>query len=206
MTFDDGPYQYSWDLAKSLNAQGIRSTFFINGKNFVNVETDKLTTSDGEKTYMEVIKHYYDMGHEVASHTYEHKELQGLSEQDIGYQMNTLSDIIFKAMGKRPALMRLPTGSYDANALTVLKKLGYSVVNWDLDTNDWRAHDFTQEKSAYQEMDKDTTGTVGHITLEHEVYNQTVNELIPWAIEYVKAKNYQFVTASECIGAEPYQK
>ncbi|KAG1436214.1 hypothetical protein G6F55_014242 [Rhizopus delemar] len=66
-----------------------------------NVETDKVTTSDGEKTYMEVIKHYYDMGHEVASHTYEHKELQGLSEQDIEYQMNTESDIIFKAIGKR---------------------------------------------------------------------------------------------------------
>lgn len=66
-----------------------------------NVETDKLTTSEGEKTYMEVIKHYYDMGHEVASHTYEHKELQGLSEQEIEYQMNTESDIIFKAIGKR---------------------------------------------------------------------------------------------------------
>jgi peptidoglycan/xylan/chitin deacetylase (PgdA/CDA1 family) len=50
---------------------------------------------------MEVIKHYYDMGHEVASHTYEHKELQGLSEQEIEYQMNTESDIIFKAIGKR---------------------------------------------------------------------------------------------------------
>ncbi|KAG1457744.1 hypothetical protein G6F56_006545 [Rhizopus delemar] len=35
MTFDDGPYQYSWDLAKSLNEQGIHSTFFINGKNWV---------------------------------------------------------------------------------------------------------------------------------------------------------------------------
>jgi peptidoglycan/xylan/chitin deacetylase (PgdA/CDA1 family) len=34
-TFDDGPYQYSWDLAKSLNQQGIPATFFINGNNWV---------------------------------------------------------------------------------------------------------------------------------------------------------------------------
>ncbi|RCH87805.1 Carbohydrate esterase 4 protein [Rhizopus azygosporus] len=205
MTFDDGPYQYSWDLAKYLNEQGIRSTFFINGNNWVNVESDTVTTSDGDKTYMEVIKHYYDMGHEVASHTYEHKVLTGLTKEEIEYQMNTQSDIIFKAIGKRPALMRPPTGAYDANSLAVLKELGYSVVNWDLDTNDWRAHDFTQEKSAYQEMDKDTPQTLGHITLEHEVYNQTVDELVPWAIDYLKTKGYQLVTASECVGVEPYQ-
>ncbi|KAG1438785.1 hypothetical protein G6F56_012523 [Rhizopus delemar] len=205
MTFDDGPYQYSWDLATSLHEQNISSTFFINGNNWVDVEKDSLTTSEGEKTYMEVIKHYYDMGHEVASHTYEHKELQGLTEEEITYQMNTESDIIYKAIGKRPALMRPPTGSYDANALSVLKKLGYSVVNWDLDTNDWRAHDFTQEKSAYQEMDKDTAQSLGHITLEHEVYEQTVNELVPWAIDYLKTKGYQLVTASDCIGVEAYQ-
>ncbi|KAG1441608.1 hypothetical protein G6F56_011401 [Rhizopus delemar] len=154
---------------------------------------------------MEVIKHYYDMGHEVASHTYEHKELQGLSREDIEYQMNTQSDIIFEAIGKRPAIMRPPTGSYDANALEVLKDLGYSAVNWDLDTNDWRAHDFDQEKSAYEEMENDSAETHGHITLEHEVYDQTVNTLVPWAIEYVKAKGYEFVTVSDCIGVEAYQ-
>ncbi|KAG1428595.1 hypothetical protein G6F57_023187 [Rhizopus arrhizus] len=119
--------------------------------------------------------------------------------------MNTQSDIIFKAIGKRPALMRPPTGAYDANSLAVLKELGYSVVNWDLDTNDWRAHDFTQEKAAYQEMDQDTPQTLGHITLEHEVYNQTVDDLVPWAINYLKTKGYNLVPASSCIGVEPYQ-
>jgi peptidoglycan/xylan/chitin deacetylase (PgdA/CDA1 family) len=35
MTFDDGPYKYSWDLAKTLKDQGVKATFFINGKNWV---------------------------------------------------------------------------------------------------------------------------------------------------------------------------
>lgn len=204
LTFDDGPYQYSWDLAKSLNAQGIRATFFINGNNWVDVKKDSVETSDGQKTYMEVIKHFKDMNHEVASHTYQHKELAGLSDSDIEYQMNTQSDIIKEAIGVRPAYMRPPAGNVDENTLKVLRNLGYYVVNWDTDTNDWKTHDFTSEKAAYQTFDKDTPSTLGHITLEHEVYDQTVNELVPWAIDYIKSKNYKFVTVSECIGFPAY--
>lgn len=63
------------------------------------METDSVNTSDGKKTYMEVIKHYVDMGHELASHTYEHVELAGLKDADIKYQMNKQSDIIYKATG-----------------------------------------------------------------------------------------------------------
>lgn len=37
LTFDDGPEKYSWGLAKSLNEQGIKATFFINGDNSVQV-------------------------------------------------------------------------------------------------------------------------------------------------------------------------
>ncbi|KAI8354060.1 hypothetical protein BD560DRAFT_336445, partial [Blakeslea trispora] len=204
LSFDDGPYQYSWDLAKSLKEQNITATFFINGNNWVNVETDSVDTSDGQKTYMEVIAHYKEMGHEVASHTYQHKVLAGLSTEDIEYQMNTQSDIIKKAIGLRPAIMRPPTGAYDDNALATLRKLGYAVVNWDVDTNDWRNHNFEEEKAAYQAMDQDTAKSIGHITLEHEVFDQTVNELVPWAIEYIKSKNYEFVTVSDCLGVPAY--
>lgn len=35
LTFDDGPAQYSWGLAKTLHDEGIRATFFINGNNAV---------------------------------------------------------------------------------------------------------------------------------------------------------------------------
>lgn len=35
LTFDDGPDKYSWGLAKSLQEQGIKATFFINGANSV---------------------------------------------------------------------------------------------------------------------------------------------------------------------------
>jgi peptidoglycan/xylan/chitin deacetylase (PgdA/CDA1 family) len=35
LTYDDGPNQYSYELAKSLRQQGIKATFFTNGHNAV---------------------------------------------------------------------------------------------------------------------------------------------------------------------------
>ncbi|KAI8982102.1 hypothetical protein BDF20DRAFT_818542, partial [Mycotypha africana] len=205
-TFDDGPNEWSWELAKTLHEQGVKATFFLNGNNWVNVEKDTLKTSDGEKTYMDVIKHYKDMGHQLASHTYEHRQIIGLKEADLDFQMNKESDIIYKAAGVRPAVMRPPTGSYDKNSLEILKKLGYSAVNWDIDTLDWQTHDFDYETNAYKQvMDADTDDSLGHIALEHEVYEQTVKQLVPWVIKYVKSKGYEFVTVADCIGVEPYQ-
>jgi peptidoglycan/xylan/chitin deacetylase (PgdA/CDA1 family) len=118
--------------------------------------------------------------------------------------MNTQSDIIKKAIGVRPAYMRPPAGNFDQNTLKVLRSLGYHVVDWDVDTNDWRNHNFAEEQAAYKTMNKDKPTTLGHITLEHEVYAQTVNQLVPWAINFVKSKKYKFVTVSECIGFPAY--
>lgn len=53
------------------------------------------------KTYLEVIKYYYDSGHELASHTYEHLNLAGKSEVEVRRQMNAQSDVIFAATGRR---------------------------------------------------------------------------------------------------------
>lgn len=53
------------------------------------------------KTYLEVVKYYYDAGHELASHTYEHLNLAGKTEAEVRRQMNAQSDVIFAANGRR---------------------------------------------------------------------------------------------------------
>lgn len=65
------------------------------------VEHDSVETSDGVKTYKQVLKHAYDSGHQIASHTYEHKDLKGLSASEVRYQMNKVADIIEEAIGQR---------------------------------------------------------------------------------------------------------
>lgn len=35
LTFDDGPYEYTWALADTLKSEGVTATFFMNGANWV---------------------------------------------------------------------------------------------------------------------------------------------------------------------------
>ncbi|KAK4516109.1 uncharacterized protein ATC70_011071 [Mucor velutinosus] len=208
LTFDDGPSQYSYDLAKSLHQQGIKATFFINGNNTVDILNNKTptNTSDGMKTYLEVVKYYYDAGHELASHIYEHLNLAGKTEAEVRRQMNAQSDVIFAATGRRPQLMRPPEGALDDNASRVLKELGYSNVMWDVDPKDWERKGLAAEQSIVQTiMDADTPTTLGHIGLLHDIHLSTVNTLVPWITQYVRQKGLQFVTVSDCIGVAAYQ-
>ncbi|KAI9257435.1 hypothetical protein BY458DRAFT_479715 [Sporodiniella umbellata] len=203
MTFDDGPYQYSYQLASLLKEKGVRATFFLTGNNWVNVESDSVETEDGQKSYLDVIRHAYAMGHEIASHTYSHKVLRGASEETIREEMNKESDIIYEAIKKRPAIMRPPQGDIGSEEVDILNGLGYTVVNWDLNTNDWQSEDAKVGMQAYEETLKDQS--IGHIALEHEVYDYTVKDLVPWAIDYVKGLGLEFVTVSDCLGVEAYQ-
>ncbi|KAI8982106.1 hypothetical protein BDF20DRAFT_818001 [Mycotypha africana] len=206
LTFDDGPYKYSWDLAEYLHKEGIRATFFTNGLNAVDVLHDKIKTKDGKKTYLELLQHHVDMGHEVGSHTYEHKDLEGLSEDKVAEQLDKQSDIIHKAIGKRPRLFRPPEGVYDAVAEKLLKERGYVNVLWDVDTKDWKLKGlkYSQDR-VMKALHKKDAKRNGHICLEHDIHKPTVEELIPWLIKYVRDQGYEFVPISECIGEEPYQ-
>ncbi|KAF7731440.1 Carbohydrate esterase 4 protein [Apophysomyces ossiformis] len=208
LTFDDGPFEYTWDLAKLLHEQGVKATFFMNGKNFADVASETTQTSDGEKTYLQVIKHVHDLGHQVASHTYTHKNLPGLSDRQVKAEMNKESNLIYKAIGKRPAYMRPPEGAYDSRSLAILGQLGYKgVVMWDIDTNDWRGLGLEAEmKEIAAVVDQETCGNAdGHIILMHDVWEHTAKELAPWAIQYLRCKGFRFQTVAECLGTnDPY--
>ncbi|KAI8388753.1 uncharacterized protein BYT42DRAFT_528804 [Radiomyces spectabilis] len=198
LTLDDGPFYRTWELGNMLSDQGVKATFFINGNNWVDVKASSVDTSEGVKSYMEVLKHLDDLGHQIGSHTYEHRELGGLSTEDIHYQMETLSSVIEEAIGKRPAFMRPPAGSYDDHALEVLGDLGYHVVMWNVDSQDWVTHDLGAEKGEYEAGVGQASGS--YITLQHEVFDQTIDELIPWIVNYGKEKQLEFVTVAECLG------
>ncbi|KAI9474055.1 MAG: hypothetical protein EXX96DRAFT_602374 [Benjaminiella poitrasii] len=206
LTFDDGPYEYTWALAETLKKNGITATFFMNGNNWVDVEKQTVKTSAGTKTYKQVIKHVYDQGHQLASHTYSHLELGGQSASKVKSEVQKLETIFRSIIGKNPLYFRPPAGSYDDTTLTTLGGLGYKVILWDIDSNDWRYSDKTSlanEQKNYKDVIEADSKTKphGHIALHHDVYKKTVESLVPWVIEYIKGKkNYKFVSVAECIG------
>lgn len=120
--------------------------------------------------------------------------------------MAKMETVFRSVLGKNPTYMRPPAGSYSSTTLTTLGSLGYKIILWDIDSNDWRYSEtsgISKEQSNYKKViDKDSkTNPHGHIALHHDVYKKTVSELVPWVTSYIKGKkNYKFVTVAECIG------
>ncbi|KAI8354058.1 hypothetical protein BD560DRAFT_407999 [Blakeslea trispora] len=207
LTFDDGPFQYSWDLAKYLHSNNIKATFFINGHNWVtNFREATSNTTDGPKSYPDVLRYYHELGHEIASHTYSHIPLRGLTTNQVESEMNNLSDLVYETIGQRPTFMRPPEGEMDEAAAQVVKRLGYSSILWDIDTKDYEHRGMTSEQELVRHVvEADIPGqTLGHISLQHDVHEQSAKVLTPWMVDYVRSKNYTFVTVSECLGINAY--
>ncbi|KAL0139653.1 carbohydrate esterase family 4 protein [Mucor lusitanicus] len=191
------------------NRPGVFALTFDDGPDN-NVLSDSTMTDDGEKTYLEVIKHYYDSGHEVASHTLKHMNLVGLTEEQVKEQMNKQSDIIYKAIGKRVRLMRPPEGVIDDVSSKVLSELGYYDIMWDVDTKDWEHKGLKAEQARIREvMDKDVANkTMGHIALEHDIHEDTVKTLVPWFVDYpyFGDANSTTTTADASAATEDYNE
>ncbi|ORX53166.1 glycoside hydrolase/deacetylase [Hesseltinella vesiculosa] len=228
ITVDDGPYNQTWDLIKYLNEQNVHATFFINGKNWVDVATDSTLTSDGEKTYMDHVRFMHSSGHQVASHTFTHQILTDLTEDEIIDEMNMMSDLIYEAIQERPRYMRPPNGAYDDATQATLGNLGYEMVLWDLDSKDYINHNATVNERVFVQAFKDEDPkaqvtpaaisskpevskptplpTGSHIALMHDVHYQTGPELIPWLVGQLRTRGYKMTTVADCLDdPRPYQ-
>ena len=68
ITFDDGPYKYTSEIAQQFTRVGGRVTFFVNGLNYGCIYEQA-----------EAVKAAFDAGHQIGSHTWSHPHLTALS-------------------------------------------------------------------------------------------------------------------------------
>jgi len=129
LTFDDGPSEYTTKLIDLLNKHNIKATFFINAHNYY-------PYADESKTQRDVIKKAYQSGHQIASHTYSHYLPMEYSEMKSSLRKmdNFVKDII----GVTPRYLRAPGGNCEGSCVTNVESLGYRLIKWDTDTQDWK--------------------------------------------------------------------
>ncbi len=182
LTFDDGPQLSVGNQIMDCLAQyGGRATFFLVG--------DRVASRASE------VQRMVAEGHEVANHTMNHRYLQSLGAAEIQAQVNQCNDTIQAACGVRPTLMRLPGGNHNA---TVLANTGMPMIQWSIDTLDWKTRDTASTVSTVLNQIQD-----GDIVLMHELYEATGNAVLQIVPELVN-RGYQIVTVSEMAAAKGY--
>ena len=185
LTFDDGPHNYGPNLLDQLAEADAKATFFVTGTGW-NCIYDHSAT----------LQRAYDEGHQIASHTWSHPDLAFLSLDQIATEMHKVDNALANILGVEPRYMRPPYGSIGGSTLDTLWDLGYEIVNWDVDTVDWKA-DVAMSKNYV--MHAGTAGN-GHIVLMHETHQSTVEQLVPWILGYAQEHGLEFVTVADCVG------
>lgn len=98
LTIDDAPDKNALQMAKTLKELNVKAIFFVNG-HFLD------TPAEGE-----VLKQIHQMGFPIGNHTYNHKSLRELSEEQQRKEIVDLNDRVEELIGERPEFFRAPFG------------------------------------------------------------------------------------------------
>ncbi|WP_127547726.1 MULTISPECIES: polysaccharide deacetylase family protein [Paenibacillus] len=187
LTFDDIPDpRFTPQVLDVLKKYNVRATFFIVG-------------SRAEK-HPDLVKRIVKEGHMVGNHSYNHPEFSKLSMNAFRKQILHTGDIIRRLAGYTPKMIRPPYGDINEEQLRWAAKQHYSIVNWNVDSLDWKGLSKEQVKDNILSAVKP-----GSIVLQHagggvgSNLNGTI-EALPEIIEELRNRGYELVTLDEMLG------
>lgn len=183
LTFDDGPStKVTPRILDILKKYKVKATFFQLGENAM--KNPSLT------------RRVVEEGHQIATHSYDHPNLSTLSEDEIRWQVERSVLAIEDACGVRPRILRPPYGAVGGLVKPVVDM---PMVNWTVDTEDWKDRSAKGKvKAIYNHMLSDTKD--GDIILCHDLYSTTA-DAVEKAIPALKKLGFQFVTVDELYEA-----
>ena len=190
LTFDDGPTGKSDSypngltnyLLDGLKERGAKATFLMVGNRVSEVS--------------DVLPRMVSEGHELGNHTMTHPmcHLTGLDEDGIRSQINDATEAIKAIAGQPSQVLRPVGGGVNDTVKAVAKELGYPIINWSVDTEDWKYRDAAHVKQVIVEQAGD-----GDVVLMHDLYPTSVQGALDAIDELQKRtdKTYAFVTVSQ---------
>lgn len=177
LTFDDGPSsKYTPLLLEGLKERGVQATFFLMGKNIEGNE--------------DLVRQMQEEGHVIGNHTYNHVQLNRVSEQTAKEEIEKTSNEIYEVTGVYPSYIRPPFGAWKKNldlSVTMLP------VFWDIDTLDWKTQNVQSVLRIVQSQVED-----GDIILMHDGYQTSVDAALK-IVDLLSEEGYDFVTVDQLV-------
>ncbi|WP_019229065.1 polysaccharide deacetylase family protein [Sedimentibacter sp. B4] len=174
LTYDDGPSKYTKEILDLLKENNSAATFFVLG-------------SQASK-YEETVKQMIENGNQIGNHSYDHKRLTLLNDEELYDQINKTDNLIYEIAMYRPFVMRPPYGS---TTEALKEKIQKPIINWSIDTRDWESRNAETITQIIYENVKD-----GDIILMHDLYESSL-EASKTVIPELINRGYQLVTISE---------
>jgi len=179
LTFDDGPGPYTRRLLDTLDAYGVKATFFV--------------TDSG---YDAVMKEIVDRGHSIGIHTVSHAYSEIYSSPEAYFaDLLEMQKIIYENTGVQTTLLRFPGGSSNEisrrsceGIMTILdqavQNAGFQYFDWNVDSND--AGGARKREEVFQNVvDGVSHGRVSMV-LQHDIHGFSVDavaDILQWGLD-----------------------
>lgn len=177
LTFDDGPSSRCTPrLLDGLAELGAKATFFVVGCQAVKDP--------------DIVQRIAAEGHQVGNHSYDHADLHSLTPEEALADLEKNDALLQELLGEGEYWVRPPYGllaEKESAALSV------PLVNWSVDTEDWR----TKDSGRILDVIYRCTGD-GDIVLLHDRYQNTVDAVLT-AVAHLQQQGYVFVTVEELL-------
>lgn len=103
ITYDDGPYNWDYNVNDQFNAVQGKTTYFLNGYNYGCIYSEESVSH---------LRALYENGHQMASHTWGHVHLTQLTNEQIDEQVQLVEDALWKILGVVPKYLRPPVSLF----------------------------------------------------------------------------------------------
>ncbi|KAJ5102227.1 hypothetical protein NUU61_004449 [Penicillium alfredii] len=200
LTFDDGPTRYTGDLLDLLDRYDAKATFFITG-----INNGKGQIDDFDLPWASLIERMQLSGHQIASHTWSHEDLSKVTPLQRQDQIEKNEAALRNILGSFPTYMRPPYSSCtrDSACGTDLGRLGYHIILYDIDTDDYKNDDpnlIQRSKDIFdQSLSTGSPTSRSWLVIAHDAHEQTVHNLTEHMLKTMKRTGYRPVTVGECL-------
>lgn len=175
LTFDDGPSPaVTPKVLATLKRYNAKATFYVLGS--------QVLANPG------LVKQELDEGHQVGSHSWDHPQLTKLPKKEVYDQILKTQKVVYDQTGYFPTTMRPPYGAVNKE---VAEEIGIPIVQWSVDTEDWKIRN---PKAVTMKVMANASD--GAIVLMHDIH-PTTGESLDKTLKLLKKQGYQFVTVNE---------
>lgn len=135
-------------------------------------------------------------GHLIGSHGYSHTSINALNEEELKDELMRTSSLIYALIGERPKYFRPPYGEYSLDSLLILESMGYSMVLWNMDSQDWL---LTVDKSLeLMQQTIQNSSFSSLISLQHDTY-AAASLVVRQIYKDVIGRGYKIVRLDKCL-------
>jgi peptidoglycan-N-acetylglucosamine deacetylase len=186
LTFDDGPDPIYTDMILDvLKEKDVKATFFLIGSKM--------------NQYPAVTERIFNEGHCLANHTYTHINMEKTSFNEVYSSILKTETVLQSVCGESSKIIRPPWGKITPDEKGKLKKSGFKVVFWDVNSKDFKSN-ITVNGIIINVM-----AGIGNkkIVLFHDsdylckASRKNTVLALPQIIDYLKEMGYRFVTINE---------